>query len=144
MPSPNGGSRRLIELLAIPLTLVAGTVALVAARARALARPLPPTPERQRPLTPSERLRLHRWERRMRRCLALSAIAYLALLVGWLARDQEPVTDPRWALGLLALVGGAAAAAQFSAHCPRCGYNLGFQTRLTLPASCERCGGAHR
>jgi len=74
----------------------------------------------------------------------LCAFAYLALLVGWLARDRQPLTDPRWALGLLALVGAAAAAAQFSERCPRCGYNLGFQTRLTLPASCERCGGAHR
>jgi hypothetical protein len=28
---------------------------------------------------------------------------------------------------------------QFSARCPRCGYNIGLQSRLLLPSGCERC-----
>jgi hypothetical protein len=29
---------------------------------------------------------------------------------------------------------------QFSQKCPRCGYRLGFQSRLLLPRNCKKCG----
>jgi len=28
---------------------------------------------------------------------------------------------------------------QFSAQCPRCGYNIGFDSRLALSSRCVRC-----
>jgi len=131
----------LAPLVLIALVVVAAT-ALVALRRRALRRPLAEPASADAPLAPGEILRLRRWHRRVRRALGLVALAYLGLVAATLV-DGEP---PAWQAGVaLALLGAAcllATAIQFSERCPRCGYNLGFQSRLALPAACERCEGA--
>ena len=40
---------------------------------------------------------------------------------------------------LLLALAATAIAIQFSQKCPRCGYRLGFQTRLLLPERCGKC-----
>jgi len=126
------------------MALVLGTLVLVGARTLALARPGRPSLDAAAPLAPRELVRLHSWERRLRRVLVLAAIGYLAVVVSWWVGGGDAVGDPRLALALLAAIFAAGAAAQFSARCPRCGYNLGFQARLRLPEGCERCGGELR
>lgn len=71
----------------------------------------------------------------------LVGIAYLGLVAASLAGDEPSRGRAAAALGLLGVACLSAAVIQFSESCPRCGYNLGFQSRLTLPAPCERCGG---
>jgi len=139
-----GRGAALIGLLALPMALVLGTLVLVGARTLALARPGRPSLDAAAPLAPRELVRLHSWERRLRRVLVLAAIGYLAVVVSWWVGGGDAVGDPRLALALLAAIFAAGAAAQFSARCPRCGYNLGFQARLRLPEGCERCGGELR
>ena len=86
-------------------------------------------------------LRLRRWQRRVRRAFGLVALAYLLLVATSLAGGEPPPGRAALALGLLGATCLLGAAIQFSERCPRCGYNLGFQTRLLLPEACERCGG---
>jgi hypothetical protein len=112
------------------------------ARARALRRPLPARLDPSAPLAPGDLLRLRRWERRLRRALGLAALAYLMLVATSLAGGEPPAGRAALALGLLGSICLLGAAIQFSERCPRCGYNLGYQTRLVLPEACERCGGA--
>ena len=83
---------------------------------------------------------LKRWERRMVRVLA-GVMTYFFLLVA-LVLIVDPGDAPVLFLLLLLLLAAAgwATRIQFSARCPACGYLLGLQTRLLLPASCECCG----
>ncbi len=138
----------LAALFVLPLALVAGTVALVLLRARALRRALPIAFDPESPLAPGALLRLRRWERRLRLVVALVVTTYLVSVA--LALTAAPAsTDARAAgaslallvLGLLSAIG---ASIQFSELCPRCGYNLGFQSRLLHLEACERCGGRWR
>jgi peptidoglycan/LPS O-acetylase OafA/YrhL len=124
--------------------LVAGATTLIVARARALARPLPEGLRPEGPLAPGDLHRLRRWERRLRRTFLLVGLAYLLLVAASLAGGEPPAARAALALALLGAACLLGAAVQFSARCPRCGYNLGFQTRLLLPAACERCGGRLR
>ncbi len=45
-------------------------------------------------------------------------------------------------LAFLALLGlvGIRSFIQFHQRCPRCGYRLGFQSRLLVPENCKQCG----
>ncbi len=131
-------------LLVLPFALALGTVALVLARARALARPLAAGLDAEAPLSEAELLRLRRWERRLRRAVLLVALAYLAVLAAWLAGADAGPAQPAGALFLLGIACLLGAAIQFSERCPRCGYNLGFQARLLLPERCERCRAPYR
>lgn len=48
-----------------------------------------------------------------------------------------------WERNMIGTFFGAAIVAvllQFSARCPRCGANLGWQRRLGIPKTCSRCG----
>jgi len=129
----------LLALAVVPLALVLGTIALLFARARALRRPLVPLVPDE-PLTADELSTLDRWERRLRSAVTLVITAYLVALVVALSDGARSLISPTLALlalGLACLVGGGV---QFSAHCPRCGFNLGFQSRLVVPDQCERCG----
>jgi hypothetical protein len=127
-------------LLALPLALVLGTLALVLARSRALARPLAGGATSPTPLDAAETARLRGWERRLRRAVKLVVVAYLAVLATWWAGADAGPVQPAAALLLLALACLGGAAVQFSERCPRCGYNLGFQARLLAAERCERCG----
>ncbi|MCM2269016.1 MAG: hypothetical protein NDJ75_02830 [Thermoanaerobaculia bacterium] len=128
-----------LVLLAI-VPLAAAT--MIALRWRALRRPLDGAAAVDAPLAPGELQRLRRWHRRVQRALLLVAVAYLGLVAASLVDGEPPAWRAGLALGLLGAACLLATAIQFSERCPRCGYNLGFQSRLALPASCERCRGA--
>lgn len=82
---------------------------------------------------------LRRWEGRMVRVFA-GIMTYMFFLAGLFA-FREPGESAGIFLGLLLIAAVVwAAKLQFSARCPACGYPLGLQTRLLLPASCECCG----
>jgi len=96
---------------------------------------VPPQP----PLTPAEYARLRRWQRWMIASfvVAMSGLALVALL-----HLSEPFRFWLWlAVIVLALV---SAGLQFACRCPRCGANIGTQSRLVLPPACRRCGVALR
>lgn len=134
----------MLDLLLLPLALAAGTVVLVLARARALSRPIPVGLDADAPLAEPELQRLRRWERRLRRAVLLVGVAYVAVLASWWSDAADGSDEPSAALLLLGVTCVLAAAIQFSERCPRCGYNLGFQSRLLLPDRCEHCSGAYR
>lgn len=111
---------------------------------RALRGPLPPGVDPERPLAPGDLVRLRRWERRLRGAVAVVGVTYLATAALALAAPEGTPEEARTSLLALAALGLACAAGagiQFSERCPRCGYNLGFQSRLLLADACERCGG---
>ena len=95
----------------------------------------PPEP----PLTPAEQTRLRRWQRWM---IASFVITMSGLVLIVLVPLPEPLRFRLWiAVVALALF---SAGLQFSRCCPRCGANIGTQSRLVLPANCHRCGVALR
>lgn len=138
----------LAALLLLPLALVAGTVTLVGLRLRALRRPLPLALDPQAPLAPGALLRIRRWESRLRVTVALVVLTYLLAVALALTSDPntgaEGAAGPTVALLLLGLLCVLGVWIQFSERCPRCGYNLGFQSRLLHLEACERCGGRWR
>lgn len=138
----------LVTLLLLPLALVAGTVALVVLRLRALRRPLPLELDPEAPLAPGALLRVQRWESRLRLTVALVVVTYLLAVALAILSDPEPGSDsaagPTLALALLGALCLLGVWIQFSERCPRCGYNLGFQSRLLHLEACERCGGRWR
>lgn len=90
---------------------------------------------RQPPLTPDEDARLRRHERWMTGTFIVSMVLFVAFLLHPFGAQAAKLT---W-LGAVALVflsGGL----QFLRRCPRCGANIGTQTRLRRPAACRRCG----
>ncbi len=135
---------RLLAILALPVALAVGSLLLVVLRSRALTRALPPGIDADLPLAPGEILRLRRWERRVRWVLLAVVSLWFVLAGTWAVNGTLPLGEPRSALALLGTLCFVGAAIQFSQRCPRCGYNLGFQSRLLLPDSCERCGGRYR
>jgi hypothetical protein len=125
----------LIAIIGFPVTLVwrkrAMDSALLAAwRDRSV-----------RPLDPGELQRLARWQIRML-VLYVTSIIYLLFLLILSSSPNLPGdqlgADLAYVL-ILPLV-GIALYHQFSARCPRCGFALGLQTRLLVPAHCARCG----
>jgi hypothetical protein len=129
----------LYALAVVPLALVAGTLLLLLARARAFRRPVTPAPPDDA-ISPEEGARLEQWELRLRVAIALVITTYLVALMVALSDDLRSLIGPRAALVTLGLACLVGAAAQFSTRCPRCRFNLGFQSRLALPERCERCG----
>ena len=94
-----------------------------------------------RPLDPGELQRLARWQLRML-VLYVASIIYLLFLLILSSSSNLPGDQPGADLAyvlILPLV-GIALYHQFSARCPRCGFALGLQTRLLVPAHCVRCG----
>lgn len=132
------------SVLVIPAVVVVSAMALLWLRMRRLSRPVGREVDSESPLSPSELLRLDRWQRRLRRAALTIVVAYLALagaaLLGVEGSPGRSVIG-LWLLALLCLLG---AAVQFSERCPRCGFNLGFQSRWSLPEECERCGVPYR
>ena len=90
------------------------------------------------PLDSAEREQLRLWQKRM----VTAFVATLVCLVAVVALDLVfGLTRPA-AVGaflLLLALAATAIAIQFSQKCPRCGYRLGFQTRLLLPERCGKC-----
>jgi hypothetical protein len=96
------------------------------------------------PLSEAESATLRAWARRMLLSfvggMAFIALACIGLVVMALGTTKSAPVWVYW-LGLLVTVVVVAVGigVQFSARCPRCGYNIGLQSRLLLPAGCERC-----
>jgi hypothetical protein len=133
-----------VTVVVLLATLVAGALLLWGLRARQLRRPLSAAIDPEAPLAPGDLLRLRRWERRLRRVFLLVGTAYLLLVLTSLVGGEPSTARAALALGLLGASCLLGAAIQFSERCPRCGYNLGYQSRLLLPTRCERCGGSYR
>jgi ribosomal protein S27AE len=91
------------------------------------------------PLTAAECNRLWRWQRRMLLFYGV-AIALLALAAALMLLFGELAWVRRAAMALLLALIGAATFVQFRERCPRCGWRLGSQGRLFLPAECPGCG----
>jgi len=90
-------------------------------------------------LSPEDFAALRRWQRRM----IVSLVSVMALLLGAVAFDLLVGLSERAALLLfLAMLAGVIIGGwvQFSQKCPACGYRIGFQSRLTVPETCRRCG----
>ena len=132
-----------MALIVLAAVIVAAAI-LLALRARRLAQPLPADVDPAAPLAPGDLLRLRRWERRLRRVFWIIGSVYLALVGASLGGLEAPPDRLALVLTLFGATCLLGAMIQFSERCPRCGYNLGFQSRLLLPESCERCGGRYR
>ncbi len=97
-----------------------------------------------RTVDPTDRARLMGWQKRMVAAF-VAGMAYLLLAVlGGMTLDFSRPAVAYGFFGLLFVVVGVAVAIQFSATCPSCRYRIGLQSRLTLPAACERCGVTFR
>jgi len=91
------------------------------------------------PLTPGERARIWRWQRRMFLFYGV-AIALLGLGAAAMALVGDLAWVRRTALALLLVLLVAASLVQFRERCPRCGLRLGSHGRLFLPEQCRGCG----
>jgi hypothetical protein len=96
-------------------------------------------------LTPAERKRLERWQRRLRVQFGGSALYFVAV-VAFADTLQGQGGSMPLALAYLVLLILVAAGllSQFAARCPRCGLNIGLQSSMGLPPKCERCGVAFK
>ncbi len=93
------------------------------------------TGDAREPLNPQEDARLRRWQRWMIRSFVVSMILFIIVMISPMG---ETVRFILWICAVTLVV--VSAGLQFSRRCPRCGANIGTQTRLTLPAACKRCG----
>jgi polyferredoxin len=91
-------------------------------------------------LTENEFQRLKRWERRMVGLFIAAMIALLAVTLLTLVFRLTGQVLTTIFIALIAIFVIPGFILQFSERCPRCGSRLGFQTRLTLPDKCKRCG----
>jgi hypothetical protein len=96
------------------------------------------------PLSDAESATLRAWARRMLLSfvggMVFIGLACVGLVVMALGAAKTAPVWVYWIGLLLAMVIVAVGIrVQFSAHCPRCGYNIGLQSRLPLPSGCERC-----
>ena len=92
-----------------------------------------------KPLDEAELVRVHTWQRNMYRYYG---VAMILIAAGWFAMTRY--SDVPWIRpGLFAMVialMAVGAFVQFRERCPRCGFQLGRQARLILPAKCKSCG----
>jgi len=89
-------------------------------------------------LTDAERAVLQRWQRRT---VSLFVAAMGLLITSLLVKAAIGLPD--WlevaagsAFIVLAVMG---VGLQFSVKCPRCGFRIGWRSRLILPPACPRC-----
>ena len=90
-------------------------------------------------LNTDEFKKLKTWQTRMILFLVVTMISLVVvvgvdLLIGFTPQAAWCVFI---VLIALALMGGFL---QFRQRCPRCGYRLGFQSRLLVPDNCKKCG----
>jgi hypothetical protein len=69
--------------------------------------------------------------------IALACVGLIVMALG--AAKTAPVWVYWAGLLLATVIVVVGVGVQFSARCPRCGYNIGLQSRLLLPSGCERC-----
>lgn len=94
-------------------------------------------------LSQEDHRRLHRWQRRMVGFFVATWV-YLSLVIAADIFLEPPTRIVQLALvPVLALVIGGGFL-QFSARCPSCGYRIGRQSGLVVPAHCRACGASLR
>ncbi|MFH1428758.1 MAG: hypothetical protein ABIH39_03335 [Candidatus Margulisiibacteriota bacterium] len=94
-------------------------------------------------LTKAQLAQLKKWQKNM----IIYFIAFLSglgllLLVGLtigFSKSAETILTIAWVIFLLSGV-----YIQFAEKCPRCGYRIGFQSRLILPPKCAKCGVSYK
>ena len=94
-------------------------------------------------LTHEELEKLKRWQTTMLVyfvvfLLGTGLLLLLGLTLGF-SNAVETVLTIVWSVFLLSGV-----FVQFSQKCPRCGFRIGFQSRLLLPRKCTKCGVSFR
>ncbi len=90
-------------------------------------------------LNTQQYLRVKLWEKRMIIFFTVAMVLVgVALFSSALLKFSEKTNYAVFA-GLILFVALPAAVLQFSEKCPKCGYRLGFQTRLVLPKRCKKC-----
>ena len=126
----------------IVVMVVCGLALIYVARQRALHER--PVVADAAPLSDAELAQLQAWKRRMLLSFAAGMVLTTLLTIGIVAAGfvvSSP--SPQWIYwsGLVAAVVIVASGigVQFSARCPRCGFNIGLQSRLLVPPACERC-----
>lgn len=90
-------------------------------------------------LNADERKKLKAWQTRMILFLVITMVSLAAVVgvdffIGFTPQAAWCVFIVLIALTL------AAVFIQFRQRCPRCGYRLGFQSRLVVPDNCKKCG----
>ena len=131
-----------IATFVIVVMVVCGLALIYVARQRALQER--PVLANAAPLSDVELGQLQAWKRRMvisfTGGMVLTGLMTIGIVVEGLVASSPA---PEWVYwgGLLAAVVIVASSigVQFSARCPRCGFNIGLQTRLLIPPACERC-----
>jgi hypothetical protein len=124
-------------VMVLALGVFAGLAVLLVARYVSLRRSV--SIKDSEPLSEGEKRGIRTWARRTK--LAFAGAMSFVVLNGVLLIVTNPA--PLWlgwlGLGTGIVVVAAGLAVHFSGRCPRCSYNIGFQSPLLLPYRCERC-----
>ena len=84
--------------------------------------------------------RIKRWEKRMIVFFIMAmSLTVITIAFCYLFNCDDEIQRIVWATIILCVV-PLGVVLQFSEKCPKCGHRLGFQTRLTLPERCKKCG----
>ena len=90
-------------------------------------------------LSANEFEELQLWQKRMITVLVtIMAALVLVVCADWIIGISRMVAS--FAFYSLLALAGLGIFIQFSQKCPRCGYRLGFQSRLLVPQNCKKCG----
>lgn len=90
-------------------------------------------------LNANELEELQLWQKRMITVLVTTMVALIFVVGVDLIIGMSRMVASFAFLVLVALA-GVGIFIQLSQKCPRCGYRLGFQTRLMVPDNCKKCG----
>ncbi len=121
----------------VSAVVIAGLPVLLLVRRHALRRPI--AAGSPHPLSAPERAALRAWERRLKTAFAVAMTFVATLSTLLVVLRPVPVWIQRVSFIVAMVVVAIGMVCQFSGWCPRCGYNIGLQSRLLLPARCERC-----
>jgi len=92
-----------------------------------------------KPLNESERIRLRQWQNGMVYMYVFTTLFFISAIVFDLFIGLSGRAGIFIFILLLILV-CLDGIIQFTQKCPRCGYRIGLQSRLTLPENCKSCG----
>jgi hypothetical protein len=86
-------------------------------------------------LSPRKFAKLRRRQRLMFIIFFASMILFIVVALGSFGEQTRFIL---WLSAILLIV--IYSGLQFTRRCPRCGANIGWQTRLKMPSACARCG----
>ncbi len=89
-------------------------------------------------LNTEEKQKLKLWEKRMVGTFTtmMCGLIVICLLRTLLHEEIMQIIS----LGFVGVMVVGAVVLQFSEKCPRCGFRIGFASRLLLPPTCRKCG----